>query len=77
MLLIRCAGCNRKLWKYNKIGTGKVLRCYKSRMTRIYNIETKENVVRCVCGKRIGIDKGRYIQMLTRSFTHSGTKTSV
>ena len=29
MLTIRCATCKTKLWKYDKIGHGEVLRCHK------------------------------------------------
>ncbi len=39
MLTIKCAACKRKLWKYEKFGKGKVLRCYKSRITREYEYQ--------------------------------------
>ena len=74
MLLIRCAECNRKLWKYDKIGQGKILKCYKVRISKLYNVNQEKNRVRCLCGKDIGEDKGIYIKMIGRSFTYSGTK---
>ena len=74
MLTIRCAACKRKLWKYEKIGKGEVLRCYKSRVTREYGFENKDGKVLCLCGKGIGIDKGSHIKMIKKSFTYSGTK---
>lgn len=76
MLLIRCAGCKRKLWKYEKIGKGAVLRCYKDRITRAYYLESRQSRIICACGKEIGNDKGDHIRMITGTFTYSGTKKS-
>lgn len=39
MLVIKCSACKRKLWKYDKVGQGQVLRCYKDRITKEYNLE--------------------------------------
>ena len=74
MLIIRCAGCKRKLWKYEKIGKGAVLRCHKTRIVRIYQMRTAGSKVVCQCGKEIGNDKGDYIGMIQGAFTYSGTK---
>ncbi len=77
MLVIRCAGCKKKLWKYNKIGQGEVLRCHKSRVIQVYNkpiFDQKTNKIKCPCGSEIGIDKGTFIKMNLKSFTYSGTK---
>jgi hypothetical protein len=74
MLVIRCAACKRKLWKYDKIGKGEVLRCHKSRITRIYDFRDVDDQVMCLCGKVVGIDKGTFIKMNGRAFTYSGTK---
>lgn len=75
MLVIKCAACKRKLWKYDKIGQGAVLRCYKSRITKHYaNLGSQGDKVTCPCGKEIGIDKGRHIKMIRKAFVHTGTK---
>lgn len=74
MLVIRCAACKRKLWKYDKIGQGKVLRCHKDRIARRYQARVALDKIRCVCGKDIGIDKGSHIKMIAKAFTYSGTK---
>jgi hypothetical protein len=74
MLVIKCATCKRKLWKYDKIGQGKVLRCHKERMTKIYGVVKKEDKIRCLCGKDIGIDRGGHIKMIAKAFTYRGTK---
>lgn len=74
MLTVKCAACKTKLWKYDKIGQGELLRCHKSRMEKIYVMERAGDKVLCSCGKPIGIDKGRFIKMIARAFTHTGTK---
>lgn len=87
MLTIKCAACKRKLWKYDKIGQGQVLRCHKDRILRVYQEQlviteseitgaerTEEAEICCQCGKRIGIDEGTYIKMIGQAFTYTGTK---
>lgn len=74
MLTLKCAACKRKLWKYEKIGKGAVLRCYKDRITRHYAVQIDGASVQCPCGKVIGVDEGAYIKMIASAFTYSGTK---
>ena len=74
MLTIRCAACKRKLWKYEKIGKGEVLRCYKNRITREYDSRQEGGKILCSCGKEIGIDKGSFIKMIKKGFIYSGAK---
>lgn len=75
MLTLRCASCKKKLWRYNKIGHGEVLRCHKERITKEFdNYTTKGHKIYCVCGKEVGIDKGLFYKMIAKSFTYAGTK---
>ncbi len=74
MLVIKCAACKRKLWKYDKVGHGEVLRCHKDRITRRYQVKQEEGRIKCACGKDVGIDKGSYIKMIGKAFTYTGTK---
>lgn len=74
MLVIKCAACKRKLWKYDKIGPGEVLRCHRDRITREYEVSQAEDRIRCLCGKDIGINRGSYIKMIGKAFTYTGTK---
>ncbi len=75
MLVIKCSACKKKLWKYNKIGKGSVLRCYKNRIQKYYYEVIKEDEkIKCTCGKKIGIDKGSFIKMNKEAFTYTGTK---
>jgi predicted RNA-binding Zn-ribbon protein involved in translation (DUF1610 family) len=70
MLMIKCAACKTKLWKYDKIGQGEVLRCHKKRITRRQEIRQEGNRINCLCGKDIGIDKGSP----KNKFTFSGVE---
>ena len=75
MLLIRCSACQRKLWRYDKIGKGEVLRCHKKRINKYYEaLEVQEGKIICPCGKEIGIDKGSFFKMISKGFSYSGTK---
>ncbi len=74
MLVLKCAACKRKLWRYEKIGQGEVLRCHKDRIKKIFQFEMSGTKIICTCGKEIGIDKGSFYKMIGKSFTYSGTK---
>ena len=74
MLILKCSACKKKLWRYDKIGPGEVLRCHKDRIIKIYTQINEDDKIKCLCGKDIGIDKGNYIKMISKTFTYSGTK---
>jgi hypothetical protein len=74
MIIITCRKCGRKIFKYNKIGKGRILRCYKDRIVKTYSIKKQENVY-CLCGQLIGIDEGKWIKMKQGSFDYSGSVT--
>jgi len=74
MLTIKCAGCKRKIWKYDKIGKGQVLRCHKTKITKQYEYVTVESRIFCKCGRAICEDKGSYYRMIPKSFMYTGEK---
>ena len=74
MLTIKCARCKSKLFKYHKIGSGQVLKCHKSRIKRVYQLEKDEQMYCCACGNVIGKDEETYIKMIQAAFTYTGTK---
>ncbi len=74
MLIIRCAACRKKLWRYDKVGQGEVLRCHKDRITKIFNSQINNHKIQCPCGKDIAIDKGSFYRMISNAFTSKGTK---
>lgn len=76
MLIIKCAKCKTKLWRYFKIGKGEVIRCHKGRITRVFNVvEKRENQIFCPsCGSKIGRDMGSFYKMISKNFIYTGTK---
>ena len=75
MLVLKCSACRKKLWKYDKIGPGEVLRCHKSRIVKFFmKCSHRNEKIICDCGTIIGIDKGSFYKMISKSFTYSGTK---
>lgn len=75
MINIRCAKCRGKVFRYVKIGKGKVLHCWKDRIERDYSVRVG-NEVRCECGNLIGVDEGKCIRMFQGSFIYSGSVTA-
>jgi hypothetical protein len=73
MLIVRCAKCKTKLFKYQKIGQGKVLKCFKDRILSLGFID-KDGLMYCPCTNLIGLDKGSFYQMKQGQFVYSGTK---
>ncbi|WP_291320019.1 hypothetical protein [Desulfonatronospira sp.] len=74
MLTIKCSGCKSKLFKYKKVGSGEVLRCHKSRITKWFECLEQEAKISCPCGQVVGIDQGRFYKMNSSAFTYTGTK---
>ena len=72
MLTIKCARCKRKLFKYEKIGTGRLLHLWPDRIIEDHSVHEGREV-KCKCGNLVGIDEGRFIKMKPRSFTRSGS----
>lgn len=74
MLTIKCARCKSKVLKYQKIGLGKVLRCYIKRIKIVYGIIKNDNLFCANCNNIIGkLHKGHF-NMNAQEFTSSGQK---
>ena len=73
MLTVKCVKCKRPVFKYIKVGKGRVLRCYKARIVKDYT-RRDGNQALCQCGNLIGTDEGRWIKMKQNAFTYSGTR---
>ncbi len=74
MLTIKCSRCRKKVFKYHKIGTGRVLHCWKDRIIKDFTVRDGTRVL-CSCGNLIGTDKGNRINMKPNAFIFRGTKT--
>ncbi len=62
IITVRCAKCGRKIFRYQKMGKGKLWRCWKSRIIEDYSVHDGDEV-RCECGNVVGVDKGGYIRL--------------
>ncbi len=73
MITIRCARCNAKVFRYVKIGKGKLWHCWKERIIEDFSIHDGKEV-RCKCGNLMGLDEGKWVKLKQHSFITSGTK---
>jgi hypothetical protein len=72
MLILRCAKCRARIFKYKKIGKGRVLHCWKDRILEDYCVRAGKEI-RCACGNLIGIDEKKWIKMKQNAFSSSGS----
>jgi len=74
MVIIKCARCKRKIFKYEKVGKGRIWHCWENRIKEDHSIHNGEKI-RCSCGNLIGIVEGKWIKMKQNAFEFSGTIT--
>jgi len=74
MLTIRCSKCRRKIFKYEKVGKGRLLHCWRNRIIEDHSVREGMEV-RCVCGNLVGIDERKWIRLKQRAITYSGAVT--
>ncbi|MEA1869922.1 MAG: hypothetical protein U9N09_07250 [Euryarchaeota archaeon] len=74
MIIIKCAKCKRKIFKYQKIGKGRVWHCWNDRIIRDYSVRDGDEV-KCRCGNLIGVAEERWVKMRQHSFIYSGVVT--
>ena len=74
MLIIRCAKCRGKIFKYKKIGKGRVLHCRKDRILEDHCVRSGTEI-RCACGNLVGIDEKKWIKMKQNAVSVSGSVT--
>ncbi len=72
MIIVKCAKCKKKIFKYQKIGNGHLWHCWKERIIENYSLQDG-NKIKCQCGNLIGIEQGKWIKMKQHSFIYSGT----
>ena len=73
MIIIKCSKCNKKLFKYIKIGKGRLLHCWKDRIVENTTI-MKNNKIFCNCGNPIGIDEKSHYKLKKNSIIIKGLK---
>ncbi len=74
MVIVKCAKCKRKIFRYLKIGKGKLWHCWKDRIIEDKSIRDADQI-KCQCGNLVGVDEGKRIKMKQHSFTYSGVIT--
>jgi len=73
MLTIKCSSCKSKIFKYQKIGKGKIINCWNARIMKDYS-QHENGQVKCTCGNLIGVEVVKGIRMKQGNFTFSGTR---
>jgi hypothetical protein len=62
MIIVKCAKCKKKIFRYLKIGKGKLWHCWKERI--IEDNSTRDgDEIKCQCGNLVGIDEGKWIKI--------------
>jgi hypothetical protein len=74
MIIIKCSKCNKKSFKYIKIGKGQLINCWKDRIVE-NNTISKGNKIFCKCGNLIGIDEKDHCKLKKNSIIIKGLKT--
>jgi len=74
MIIIKCSKCNKKLFKYIKIGKGQLINCWKDRIVE-NNTINDNNKIFCKCGNLIGIDEKNHYKFKKNSIIIKGLKT--
>jgi hypothetical protein len=75
MITIKCAKCRNKLFKYHKVGKGKVIHCWDAKVIKDYTV-AKNPEIFCVCGNLIGKRVPKGVRMKQNAFTCSGNITN-
>ena len=68
MLTIKCAKCGEVIYKYLKIGKGRVWHCWYNRIFEDFTVRNDKSIY-CKCGNLIGIDAGKYINLKQHAFS--------
>ncbi|MEX0567587.1 MAG: hypothetical protein Q6363_000300 [Candidatus Njordarchaeota archaeon] len=70
ILIVRCSKCRTKIFKYMKVGSGRLWHCWKSKILEDYSIRRGEQVVCPKCGSIIGIEKKAYIKLIKGAYSY-------
>ncbi|MGC9443973.1 MAG: hypothetical protein ACP5E9_03440 [Candidatus Methanospirareceae archaeon] len=73
MIIIRCSRCGRKVFKYQKLGTGRLWHCWNARIVEDYSIR-EDAEVKCPCGAVIGLERAKWIKLKQGVFSYSGAR---
>jgi len=72
MITVYCAACGKKLFRYQKIGKGRLLHCWHTRISSSHTVRRGDDVY-CTCGQHIGVIETKWINLHGGSFTVKGS----
>lgn len=72
MMVIKCAECEAKVFRYVKVGKGRLWHCWDNRIMKDYSVRDGAEV-KCQCGNLIGSHEGKWVKMKQGAFTCSGS----
>ena len=70
ILIVRCSRCRAKIFRYLKVGSGKLWHCWKSRILEDYSKHQGEKILCSKCGNLIGLEKKSYIKLIKGSYKY-------
>ena len=73
MITVSCASCGAKLFRYQKIGKGRLLHCWKTRISSDHTRQEGGAIFCPKCGQHIGVVETQWINMHGGSFTVKGS----
>jgi hypothetical protein len=73
MITVSCASCGAKLFRYQKIGKGRLLHCWKTRISSDHTRREGVDIFCPTCGQHIGVVETQWINMHGGSFTVKGS----
>ena len=72
LITVSCSECGREIFRYQKVGKGRLLHCWKQRISTDNSIHDGD-LIKCKCGVAIGRNSGRKINLERGDITSSGT----
>ncbi len=73
MITIRCVKCREKVFKYKKIGEGRILRCHYTKIKDDYSVRDGDEVKCAKCGNIIGTAESTRVKMNRNAFSRHGS----
>lgn len=73
MITVCCSSCGAKLFRYQKIGKGRLLHCWKTRISSDHTTREGDDVYCPKCGLHIGVVETQWINMHGGSCTVKGS----
>jgi hypothetical protein len=74
LITVKCVKCKSKVFKYNKIGKGRLMHCWHNRIIEDYSVRNR-NEIKCKCGALIGVYENKWVKMKQSSFACTGVIT--